>query len=100
MYLQTALAHLLLFAAAADAAARKQEGRKCYNIDGSINTFSWPCNNGTAGHSTCCEPGATCWSNGVCAVPNPGHEPDYLRVGCTDPTWNDPACLKRCEQCE
>lgn len=34
----------------------------CYNIDGSVSTVSYRCNNETTGHTTCCQPGAICYS--------------------------------------
>lgn len=71
----------------------------CYNIDGSVSTSSFRCDNATTGHTTCCEPGAVCYSNGVCQTINSGVE-DYQRVGCTDRTWQDAACLDECSQCE
>jgi hypothetical protein len=74
----------------------RAEFRPCYFLDGTISNNSWPCNNATTGHSTCCQPGATCYSNGVCEWTWPRGVHDWLRVGCTDETWDDPACLKRC----
>ncbi|PQE22606.1 Axial budding pattern 2 protein [Rutstroemia sp. NJR-2017a BVV2] len=68
----------------------------CYVIDGEHNINSgYRCDNGTTGHSTCCAAGATCYSNGLCVQMN-GKAQDFLRVGCTDPTWQDPACLDKC----
>ncbi|EPE29768.1 hypothetical protein GLAREA_00928 [Glarea lozoyensis ATCC 20868] len=68
----------------------------CYSIDGSSGLDSgFRCDNTTTGHSTCCAAGAICYSNGVCQQSN-GPVQDYLRVGCTDKTWKDPACLEQC----
>ncbi|KAI1498866.1 hypothetical protein F5X99DRAFT_411692 [Biscogniauxia marginata] len=69
----------------------------CYFLDGSVSTWSYRCDNGTSGHSACCQPGATCWSNGVCQYVDEGVQ-DWLRVGCTDKTWKDPACLDQCQE--
>ena len=55
---------------------------QCYFIDGSTNVNAgFRCNNVTTGHSSCCQPGAVCYSNGVCQQDNEGIQ-DYLRVGC------------------
>ena len=71
----------------------------CYVIDGNHNSHAgFRCNNQTTGHSSCCAIGGVCYSNGVCQQSNSGVQ-DYLRVGCTDPTWQDPACLDQCTTC-
>ncbi|TGO61759.1 hypothetical protein BOTNAR_0124g00110 [Botryotinia narcissicola] len=68
----------------------------CYVINGQHNANAgYRCDNSTTGHSSCCAAGAICFSNGVCKQAN-GNVQDYLRVGCTDPTWKDPACLNQC----
>lgn len=72
---------------------------KCYHIDGSLAVTAYRCDNSTTGQSTCCEVGAVCYSNGVCQQSNNGVQ-DYLRVGCTDSTWKDPACLDQCATCK
>ena len=71
----------------------------CYVINGK-HTLSagFRCNNQTTGHSSCCAIGGICYSNGVCQQSNSGVQ-DYLRVGCTDHTWQDPACLDQCTTC-
>jgi hypothetical protein len=72
----------------------------CYALDGTKTIKAgFRCDNSTSGHSTCCAPGAICYSNGVCQQSN-GAVQDYLRVGCTDKTWKDPACLEQCTTCE
>jgi hypothetical protein len=59
----------------------------CYVIDGKNKLEAgFRCNNQTTGHSSCCAIGGICYSNGVCQQSNSGVQ-DYLRVGCTDPTW-------------
>ncbi|KAH9220598.1 hypothetical protein DL95DRAFT_479270 [Leptodontidium sp. 2 PMI_412] len=69
---------------------------KCYVINGTATDNSgFRCDNSTTGNSACCAQGATCYSNGLCRQDN-GPFVDYLRVGCTDPTWEDPACLNQC----
>jgi len=73
---------------------------KCYYLDGSTDVNAGVrCDNSTTGNSACCQPGAVCYSNGVCQQSNGGVQ-DYLRVGCTDRTWKDPACLDQCTICE
>lgn len=72
----------------------------CYVLDGSVDDLLWPCDNSTDAHSTCCPVGTTCWSNGVCMYEPEDGPTDYLRAGCTDPTWDDSACLKQCEECK
>jgi hypothetical protein len=72
----------------------------CYSLNGAKRIQSgFRCDNSTTGHSTCCDPGAICYSNGVCQQSN-GPVQDYLRVGCTDKTWKDPACLEQCKTCK
>ncbi|OTB09048.1 hypothetical protein M426DRAFT_18438 [Hypoxylon sp. CI-4A] len=67
----------------------------CYRIDGAVLEESYRCNNGTTGHSACCNTGEVCWSNGVCQSSDDGVE-DWLRRGCTDHSWEDPACFDVC----
>ncbi|RDL37964.1 Uncharacterized protein BP5553_05397 [Venustampulla echinocandica] len=67
----------------------------CYILNGKVTTGAFRCNNATTGHSSCCGAGGVCYSNGVCQESNSGVQ-DYLRVGCTDKTWRDPACLDQC----
>ncbi|KAK6613570.1 hypothetical protein QC760_11106 [Botrytis cinerea] len=77
-------------------AATTDTPTKCYVINGQHNANAgYRCDNSTTGHSSCCAAGAICFSNGVCQQAN-GNVQDYLRVGCTDPTWKDPACLNQC----
>ena len=81
-------------------AATTDTPTKCYVINGQHNANAgYRCDNSTTGHSSCCAAGAICFSNGVCQQAN-GNVQDYLRVGCTDPTWKDPACLNQCTSCE
>ncbi|KAK0118176.1 hypothetical protein ONS95_012481 [Cadophora gregata] len=69
---------------------------KCYVVDGTAaDNSGYRCDNSTTGNSACCAAGATCYSNGLCKQDN-GPVVDYLRVGCTDQTWEDPACLNQC----
>ena len=85
--------------AAAPAKSTKVTDTQCYFLNGAPSLNSYRCDNSTAGHSTCCQAGAVCYSNGVCKVMNEGIQ-DWQRVGCTDPTWKDPACLDQCQKCE
>ena len=72
----------------------------CYVLDGTHNSAAgFRCDNSTTGHSACCAAGGICYSNGVCQQSN-GDVQDYLRVGCTDQTWKDPACLDQCTICK
>lgn len=73
---------------------------QCYVIDGAAaDNSGYRCDNSTTGNSACCAAGATCYSNGLCKQDN-GPTVDYLRVGCTDQTWEDPACLNQCAACK
>lgn len=54
---------------------------QCYVLDGSVASNAFRCNNATTGHSSCCDIGGICYSNGVCSENNSGIL-DYLRVGC------------------
>ncbi|KAH6680832.1 hypothetical protein B0J14DRAFT_273823 [Halenospora varia] len=67
----------------------------CYTPDGSFLPGTFRCDNSTSGHSTCCELGTKCWSNNVCEKLDKGIT-DWVRMGCTDPTFKDPACLNQC----
>jgi hypothetical protein len=78
---------------------------KCYGIDGTpyatLDRYI-PCNATSAasgGHTSCCAPGDNCLTNGLCqgAIDNARKANIFWRNGCTDPTWNDPACAKRCD---
>ncbi|KAK7188316.1 hypothetical protein PSPO01_05507 [Paraphaeosphaeria sporulosa] len=78
---------------------------ECYANNGSLyaNTAATyvPCNltaveNGE--HSSCCAIGDLCMTNGLCMEPaneakGANH---YWRNGCTDKTWQDPACPNVC----
>ncbi|KAH7122758.1 hypothetical protein B0J11DRAFT_347371 [Dendryphion nanum] len=53
-----------------------------------------PCKAYGTVHSACCKNGQACSSNGLCQAP---HERDrFWRGGCTDITFNDPACPRYC----
>ncbi|KAI8963766.1 hypothetical protein F5Y11DRAFT_346217 [Daldinia sp. FL1419] len=68
--------------------------RTCYRIDGGVLPDAVRCTNSTMNHSACCSTGEICWSNGVCATAQ--GTKDYLREGCTDWSWKDPACFDVC----
>ncbi|CZT09442.1 uncharacterized protein RAG0_14212 [Rhynchosporium agropyri] len=73
-----------------------QDSNTCYVPNGRKTYDSgYRCNNITTGHSACCGEGAVCYSNGLCQQFN-GPMVDFLRVGCTDRTWQDPACFTQC----
>ena len=69
------------------------------NADLSGSTYI-PCNTtavAEGGHSACCAPDDMCFTNGLCKA---GSDDQYnwnWRVGCTDPTFNDPACPSYCQ---
>ncbi|KAJ8117419.1 hypothetical protein OPT61_g1371 [Boeremia exigua] len=80
----------------------------CYNTVGRNGTWDGevhvPCNMTAVeagGHSTCCRIGDLCLTNGLCM-----HKEDvdkknwYWRTGCTDESWEDPACPKWCDKIE
>ncbi|KAK6356987.1 hypothetical protein TWF718_001320 [Orbilia javanica] len=78
---------------------------RCYFPDGSLrnSTDYQPCNNVRGQHSMCCaianrgSSADICLSNGLCSGATADGEGRALwREGCTDPTWEDPACLKIC----
>ncbi|KAF3085637.1 hypothetical protein TWF569_008367 [Orbilia oligospora] len=78
---------------------------RCYFPDGSLrnSTDYQPCNNVRGQHSMCCaianrgSSADICLSNGLCSGATADGESRALwREGCTDPTWEDPACLKIC----
>ncbi|KAI1092621.1 hypothetical protein F5B19DRAFT_197940 [Rostrohypoxylon terebratum] len=71
------------------------EYQACFRIDGAALEASFRCDNGTAGHSSCCMAGQVCWSNGVCHGKTHGVD-DWLRIGCTDYSWRDTACFDVC----
>lgn len=48
--------------------------------------------NGSYTH--CCPIDSTCLSSGLCLAPR---SLSFTTGGCTDPTWNDPACFQHCE---
>ncbi|KAH6641945.1 hypothetical protein C7974DRAFT_468415 [Boeremia exigua] len=76
----------------------------CYNTKGAKTTWDdkshLPCNLTAVAaglHSTCCAVGDTCLTNGFCAKAEWINKRNYyIRDGCTDKTWQDPACPKYC----
>ncbi|KAF2645041.1 hypothetical protein P280DRAFT_186354 [Massarina eburnea CBS 473.64] len=86
----------------------------CYAINGSDHNRDvvpfvpdepkWvPCNNTAVGegkHSACCALGDVCLTNGLCQNPadywNGGNA--FWTEGCTDKTFNDPACPDYCAE--
>ncbi|KXS95588.1 hypothetical protein AC578_3258 [Pseudocercospora eumusae] len=70
----------------------------CYFPDGSKARESddlRPCNPSSSGHSACCLKTGLCMSNGLCFQQS-GWGNRIARSGCTDATWNDPACASVC----
>ncbi|PVI01836.1 hypothetical protein DM02DRAFT_333850 [Periconia macrospinosa] len=73
----------------------------CYFQNGQEATGSKsPCNETAVAegkHSSCCNTSHQCLTNGLCRDPH--QEPAenyYWRIGCTDPTFQDPACPRYC----
>ncbi|KAF7529950.1 hypothetical protein G7054_g9721 [Neopestalotiopsis clavispora] len=61
-----------------------------------------PCNTTAVeqgGHSACCAPGDMCFTNGLCKA-GEGQWNWNWRIGCTDPTFQDPACPIYCRGIE
>ncbi|CAI6336704.1 unnamed protein product [Periconia digitata] len=74
----------------------------CFARNGSSFDSTVPCNPDALAegkHTSCCANGDLCLTNGMCRSQEDerfgGNQ--YFRVGCTDKTWNDPACANYCE---
>lgn len=71
---------------------------ECYDIDGNVQTDSYPCSfGGDVTAAQCCHANDTCMSNGLC-YPKPELEllTPYFAFGCTDPDWQAEECLDTC----
>lgn len=69
------------------------------NTDSSGSTYI-PCNTTAVelgGHSACCAPNDMCFTNGLCKANTVDQYNWNWRVGCTDPTFSDPACPSYCQ---
>ncbi|PVH99947.1 hypothetical protein DM02DRAFT_672331 [Periconia macrospinosa] len=79
----------------------------CYSRNGTVltqrNSINYiPCNVTALEenkHTSCCAVGDLCLTNGLCrSQDDEKHQGNqYFRVGCTDKSWNDPACADVCE---
>jgi hypothetical protein len=52
-------------------------------------------------HSACCAYGDLCLTNGLCrnvGTDEAAGDNVYWQIGCTDPTFQDPACPKYCNE--
>jgi hypothetical protein len=82
-----------------DGSKKAADSRQCYFPSG-LPSPGKPCHP-DATQSVCCSPGFTCLSNGICeAGPANANERAWkyslYRSGCTDSTFNDPACPQFC----
>lgn len=77
--------------------------RQCYNHQGAkLDAAYTPCNTNST-HSGCCaaykpngEPLDVCLDSGLCMGASGTKLGVLAQVGCTDPTWRDPACPQLC----
>ncbi|KFY20049.1 hypothetical protein V493_07756, partial [Pseudogymnoascus sp. VKM F-4281 (FW-2241)] len=104
MHIQTGLLHPLLLALLATSAAAQGE-QKCYGINGQPHSSDiQPCaaDLPAGSHVACCNttksPPDICVGGGLCYNQGGKHVMDMLvAYGCTDPTGEDPACQKSCD---
>ena len=68
----------------------------CYSINGNPDTKMSPCN-ASAANSGCCYANEYCLTNGLCINQALVGGNRLSRVGCTDKTWEDPACFQECK---
>ncbi|KAF2692111.1 hypothetical protein K458DRAFT_425919 [Lentithecium fluviatile CBS 122367] len=74
----------------------------CYQPNGDVAKDDTPCN--SEGNSTCCGTGLACLSNNLCGITQYPSDPKstfglgewFVRGSCTDKSWTDDACMKRC----
>ncbi|KAF3308191.1 hypothetical protein TWF173_001659 [Orbilia oligospora] len=99
------LSFLFSFSFYTVARTKASDTPRCYYPDGRLrnSTDYQPCNNVVGQHSMCCalanrgSGGDLCLPNGLCsAFTADGSQTALWRESCTDPTWEDPACLKIC----
>ncbi|OAL52559.1 hypothetical protein IQ07DRAFT_678517 [Pyrenochaeta sp. DS3sAY3a] len=76
---------------------------RCYGVDGVPHDVGRyiPCNTTAVengGHTGCCARGDNCLTNGFCQsqIDDQRDANLFWRNGCTDPTWQDPACARYC----
>ncbi|RGP63844.1 hypothetical protein FLONG3_9738 [Fusarium longipes] len=68
----------------------------CYGSDKNENLKLFACDP-DGDLKSCCSPGDSCASNGLCVSPNDDVLSPYFINGCTDENWDDPTCLKQCD---
>lgn len=73
-----------------------QAQQTCYSINGNPDTTMSPCN-ASATNSGCCYANEYCLTNGLCINQALVGGNRLSRVGCTDKTWEDPACFQECK---
>jgi hypothetical protein len=73
----------------------------CYLRNGTASPKAAPCDHNAVlqnRHTGCCDPGDLCLTNGLCRNPNVNDLTNYAWFfGCTDKTFNDPACGNYCD---
>jgi hypothetical protein len=74
----------------------------CYLRNGTQSPSAVPCDNNAVlegRHTSCCDPGDTCLSNGLCRAKNVDNKTNYAWFwGCTDPDFKDPVCANHCDE--
>jgi hypothetical protein len=68
----------------------------CFGTDKNENLKLFACDP-DGDLKSCCSPGDSCASNGLCVSPNDDALTPYFINGCTDENWDDPTCLKQCD---
>lgn len=80
------------------------EDLTCYTIGLNFVTSSnqyFPCggSNGGSGVQSCCYAGDYCMEDSICHYTHSvTNGTGFYMAGCTDPTWQDPACPKQCSK--
>ncbi|KAI9774140.1 MAG: hypothetical protein M1840_005233 [Geoglossum simile] len=83
--------HLAVLVSSALLSAGDSTGT-CYYPNGNSSSGLIPCN-ATAAQSHCCRSADVCLTNKLCFSPGLNA---IVRRGCTERTWNDPACPRVC----
>ena len=75
----------------------------CFNIVNEEIVLGPPmihCNNNTSGVSACCNDGDSCLEYSICHFTHPSpsdkSKSGFYIGGCTDPSYDDPVCLRQC----
>lgn len=53
----------------------------------------------TGSLKSCCAPGDSCASNGLCVTSSTDTLTPYFINGCTEQNWDSDTCLKQCDSC-